>query len=58
MKFGTFLFHHRGPFLAAAARCAEDLGYESVWMGEHLWCAGRTQIDLLVRTERPRPPVN
>jgi probable F420-dependent oxidoreductase len=36
MKFGTFLFHHRGPSLVAAARSAEDLGYESVWMGEHL----------------------
>ncbi len=36
MKFGAFLFQHRGPSLAAAARAAEDLGYESVWMGEHI----------------------
>jgi probable F420-dependent oxidoreductase len=36
MKFGAFLFQHRGPSLAAAARAAADLGYESVWMGEHI----------------------
>ncbi len=36
MKFGAFLVQHRGPSLAAAARAAEDLGYESVWMGEHI----------------------
>jgi probable F420-dependent oxidoreductase len=36
MKFGAFLFQHRGPSLAASARAAEDLGYESVWMGEHI----------------------
>ena len=36
MKFGTMLFHHRAPSLVAAAHSAEDLGYESLWMGEHL----------------------
>jgi alkanesulfonate monooxygenase SsuD/methylene tetrahydromethanopterin reductase-like flavin-dependent oxidoreductase (luciferase family) len=36
MKFASMLFHHRGPSLVAAARGAEDLGYESLWMGEHL----------------------
>ena len=36
MNFGAFLFQHRGPSLAAAARAAEDLGFESVWMGEHI----------------------
>ena len=36
MKFGAFLFQHRGPSLAASARAAEDLGFESVWMGEHI----------------------
>ena len=36
MKFGTGIFQHRGPSLAATARAAEDLGYESLWMGEHI----------------------
>ena len=36
MKFGAFLVQHRGPSLAAAARAAEDLGYESAWMAAFL----------------------
>src|ERR1700674_2265955 len=36
MKFGTFLWQRRGEDLAANARLAEELGFESVWMGEHL----------------------
>jgi probable F420-dependent oxidoreductase len=34
MKFGAFL--RRGEDLAANARLAEQLGFESVWMGEHI----------------------
>jgi probable F420-dependent oxidoreductase len=36
MKFGAFLWQRRGEDLAANARLAEELGFESVWMGEHL----------------------
>ncbi len=36
MKFGAFLFQRRGEDLAANTKLAEELGYESVWMGEHI----------------------
>lgn len=36
MKFGAFLWQRRGEDLAANTRLAEQLGFESVWMGEHL----------------------
>jgi probable F420-dependent oxidoreductase len=36
MKFGGFLWQRRGEDLAANARMAEELGFESVWMGEHI----------------------
>jgi len=36
MKFGAFLWQRHGEDLAANARLAEELGFESVWMGEHL----------------------
>jgi probable F420-dependent oxidoreductase len=36
MKFGAFLWQRRGEDLAANARLAEQLGFESAWMGEHL----------------------
>jgi alkanesulfonate monooxygenase SsuD/methylene tetrahydromethanopterin reductase-like flavin-dependent oxidoreductase (luciferase family) len=36
MKFGAMLFQDRGEDLAAYAKLAEQLGFESVWMGEHL----------------------
>lgn len=36
MKFGAFLWQRRGEDLAANARLAEDLGFDSLWMGEHL----------------------
>jgi probable F420-dependent oxidoreductase len=36
MKFGAQLFQRRGEDLAANCKLAEELGFESVWMGEHL----------------------
>jgi probable F420-dependent oxidoreductase len=36
MKFGAFLWQRRGEDLATNARLAEELGFESIWMGEHL----------------------
>jgi probable F420-dependent oxidoreductase len=36
MKFGAFLWQRRGEDLAANAQLAEQLGFESLWMGEHL----------------------
>jgi probable F420-dependent oxidoreductase len=36
MKFGTFLFQTQGSSLAAVARKAEELGFESLWIPEHL----------------------
>ncbi|HEV3113909.1 MAG TPA: TIGR03619 family F420-dependent LLM class oxidoreductase [Candidatus Binataceae bacterium] len=36
MKFGAFLWQRRGEDLAANARLAEELGFESAWMGEHI----------------------
>jgi probable F420-dependent oxidoreductase len=36
MKFGAFLWQRRGEDLAANAWLAEELGFESLWMGEHL----------------------
>ncbi len=37
MKFGAFLFRkRRGEDLAANTKLAEELGFESIWMGEHI----------------------
>ena len=36
MKFGAMLFQRRGEDLAANTKLAEELGFESVWMGEHI----------------------
>jgi probable F420-dependent oxidoreductase len=41
MKFGTFLFQRflfqtQGPSLAAIGRKAEELGFESLWIPEHI----------------------
>ncbi len=36
MKFGTFLFQTQGSSLAAIARRAEELGFESLWIPEHI----------------------
>ncbi len=36
MKFGTFLFQTQGSSLAAIARKAEELGFESLWIPEHI----------------------
>lgn len=36
MKFGAMLFQRRGEDLAANAKLAEELGFESLWMGEHI----------------------
>ncbi len=36
MKFGAMLFQRRGEDLAADTKLAEELGFESVWMGEHI----------------------
>lgn len=36
MKFATFLYQVAGPDIARVARRAEGLGYESLWIPEHL----------------------
>jgi len=36
MKFGTFLFQTQPASLAAIARKAEELGFESLWIPEHI----------------------
>lgn len=36
MKFGTFITSVNPDRIAAHVRAAEDLGYESAWVGEHL----------------------
>jgi probable F420-dependent oxidoreductase len=36
MKFGTFITSVRPERIAAHVRAAEDLGFESVWIGEHM----------------------
>ena len=36
MKFATFLYQIGGPDLARVARRAEELGFESLWIPEHL----------------------
>jgi len=36
MKFGTFITRQRGEAIAADVRQAEQLGFESVWIAEHL----------------------
>ena len=36
MKFATFLYQGGGPDLARVARRAEELGFESLWIPEHL----------------------
>src|SRR5579863_4564419 len=36
MKFGTFITSVRPERIAAHVRAAEDLGYESAWLGEHI----------------------
>jgi probable F420-dependent oxidoreductase len=36
MKFGTFITKQRGEAIAADVRQAEELGFESAWIAEHL----------------------
>ena len=36
MKFGTFITRQRGEVIAADVRAAEQLGFESAWIAEHL----------------------
>ncbi|MGH7247720.1 MAG: LLM class flavin-dependent oxidoreductase, partial [Pseudomonadota bacterium] len=36
MKFGTFLMQTNPSSLSAVARKAEELGYESLWIPEHI----------------------
>jgi probable F420-dependent oxidoreductase len=36
MKFGTFITSVKPQRIATHVRAAEDLGYESVWIGEHM----------------------
>ncbi|MGZ3620665.1 MAG: LLM class flavin-dependent oxidoreductase, partial [Candidatus Binataceae bacterium] len=36
MKFGTFITRQRGDVIAADVRAAEQLGFESAWIAEHL----------------------
>ncbi|HZO81306.1 MAG TPA: LLM class F420-dependent oxidoreductase [Candidatus Binataceae bacterium] len=36
MKFATFLYQIAGPDIARVARRAEELGFESLWIPEHL----------------------
>jgi probable F420-dependent oxidoreductase len=36
MKFGTFITSVKPERISAHVRAAEDLGFESVWIGEHL----------------------
>jgi len=36
MKFGTFITSVRPERIATHVRAAEDLGFESVWIGEHM----------------------
>jgi probable F420-dependent oxidoreductase len=36
MKFGTFITKQRGEAIAADVRHAEELGFESAWIAEHL----------------------
>ena len=36
MKFGTFITKQRGEAIAADVRQAEQLGFESAWIAEHL----------------------
>ncbi len=36
MKFGTFITTVKPERIAAHVRAAEDLGFESVWIGEHM----------------------
>jgi alkanesulfonate monooxygenase SsuD/methylene tetrahydromethanopterin reductase-like flavin-dependent oxidoreductase (luciferase family) len=52
MKFGAFLWQRRGEDLAANARLAEELGFESVWMGEHLAHQARDRRNHLGLTRR------
>jgi len=36
MKFGTFIWSVPGETIAATARKAEELGYDSLWTGDHV----------------------
>jgi len=66
MRFGLFLPQIRMPFddLVARARLAERVGFDSVWLVDHLWAPGMVQSDILeawttatalaMRTERVR----
>lgn len=36
MKFGTFIWSVPGETIAATARRAEELGYDSLWTGDHV----------------------
>ena len=52
MKFGTFLFQTQPAGLAAVARKAEELGFESLWIPEHIVLPVKYSITISVRLER------
>jgi alkanesulfonate monooxygenase SsuD/methylene tetrahydromethanopterin reductase-like flavin-dependent oxidoreductase (luciferase family) len=66
LRFGLFLPQIRLPFdaLVERARCAESVGFDSLWLVDHLWAPNTPQSDILeawttatalaMRTERAR----
>ncbi len=58
MKFGTFLFQTSPASLAAIARKAEQLGYESLWIPEHiiLPVTSKSQYPYSSSGRMPAPP--
>ena len=51
MKIGVMLAGVNTKFWTAAAQAAEDAGFESVWLPEHLVFPGRRRA-----TQTPGPP--
>ena len=49
MRFGLFLPQIRLPFdeLVLRARCAEEAGFDSVWLVDHLWAPNTEESDIL-----------
>ena len=55
MKFGTFITRQRGEVIAADVRAAEQLGFESAWIAEHLDHARESDLGLSIHRRWPVP---
>ena len=52
MKFATFLFQTQPSSITSVTHKAEELGYESLWIPEHIILPVQLQIAVSILLER------